>query len=88
MSTKALDELGVAIANAGYDWTPEMRSAYEKGSRKSKWVGLEDEEAWGVYRTHGFSFHRPNHVEEYEWALCMRDFAKAIEAKLKEKNGG
>ena len=51
-----------------------------------EWVGLSDEEAWGVYRTHGLSFHKPNHVEEYEWALCMRDFARAIEAKLKEKN--
>ena len=53
---------------------------------KREWVGLTDEEAWGVYRTHGLSFHRPNHVEENEWALCMRDFARAIEAKLKEKN--
>ena len=53
---------------------------------KNEWVELTDEEAWGVYRTHGLSFHRPNHVEEYEWALCMRDFARAIEAKLKEKN--
>jgi hypothetical protein len=53
---------------------------------KREWVGLTDEQAWGVYRTLGLSFHRPNHVEEYEWALCMRDFAKAIEAKLKENN--
>lgn len=29
----ALDALGVAIANAGYTWTPEMRSAYEKGAK-------------------------------------------------------
>jgi hypothetical protein len=85
MSKKALDDLGVAIADAGYTWTPEMRSAYEKGVRK-EWVGLTDEEAWGIYRTHGLSFHRPNHVEEYEWSFCMRDFAHAIEAKLKDKN--
>ena len=25
----ALDALGVAIADAGYTWTPEMRTAYE-----------------------------------------------------------
>jgi hypothetical protein len=53
---------------------------------KREWVELTHEEAWSVYRTHGLSFHRPNHVEEYEWALCMRNFAKAIEAKSKEKN--
>lgn len=26
-----LDALGVAIADAGYTWTPEMRAAYERG---------------------------------------------------------
>lgn len=29
----ALDKLGLAIANAGYTWTPEMREAYEEGVR-------------------------------------------------------
>lgn len=29
----ALDALGVAIADAGYTWTPEMRAAYEKGEK-------------------------------------------------------
>lgn len=29
----ALDELGVAIVDAGYTWTPEMRSAYERGTK-------------------------------------------------------
>jgi hypothetical protein len=28
----AVDALGVAIADAGYTWTPEMRSAYERAS--------------------------------------------------------
>lgn len=28
-----LDALGVAIADAGYTWTPEMRAAYEKGKK-------------------------------------------------------
>jgi len=27
----ALDALGVAIADAGYTWTPAMRDAYERG---------------------------------------------------------
>jgi len=27
---KPHEKLGVAIANAGYDWTPEMRSAWEE----------------------------------------------------------
>jgi hypothetical protein len=67
-----LDELGMAITNAGYTWTPEMRKAYEKGVRIQNrgWVGLTDEDL----------------------ALCKSDefiiFAKEIEAKLKEKNGG
>ena len=26
----AIDALGVAIADAGYTWTPEMRAAYER----------------------------------------------------------
>ncbi len=29
----ALDALGVAIADAGYTWTREMRAAYEKGAK-------------------------------------------------------
>jgi hypothetical protein len=28
----AVDALGVAIADAGYTWTPEMRAAYELAS--------------------------------------------------------
>ena len=42
----ALDKLGLAITDAGYTWTPEMRKAYEKGVRQEKreWVGLTDEE--------------------------------------------
>lgn len=29
-----LDALGVAIANAGYVWTHEMRAAYEKATNR------------------------------------------------------
>ncbi len=28
----AVDELGVAIADAGYTWTPEMRAAFERAT--------------------------------------------------------
>ncbi len=28
----AVDALGVAIADAGYAWSPEMRAAYERAS--------------------------------------------------------
>ena len=30
--SNALDSLGVAIADAGITWTPEMRAAYEKAN--------------------------------------------------------
>jgi hypothetical protein len=47
---------------------------------KSKWVGLSDEEVRTAYRA----------ISEKEWAIGgMEDaepFARAIEAKLKEKN--
>ena len=71
-----LDELSLAITNAGYTWTPEMRKAYEKGVRKQKneWVGLTDEEMEQCYESIGNPIN--------DWAL-----GRAIEAKLKEKNG-
>lgn len=30
---KAVDDLGIAIAEAGYEWTPAMREAYERATR-------------------------------------------------------
>lgn len=44
MGTKSLDELGLAITNAGYTWTTEMRKVYEKGIKESEWQGLTDED--------------------------------------------
>ena len=76
MSKKSLDALGVAITNAGYTWTPEMRSAYEKGIRESEWVGLTDEEIEEC-KINGGLPHAIN------WRLSV----KVMEAKLKEKNG-
>jgi hypothetical protein len=75
MSTKSLDALGVAITNAGYTWTPEMRSAYEKGIRESEWVCLTDEEIEEC-KINGGLPHAIN------WRLSV----KVMEAKLKEKN--
>jgi hypothetical protein len=37
----ALDKLGLAIANAGYTWTPEMREAYENGVKEFETIRAE-----------------------------------------------
>ena len=74
MSKQALGELGLAITNAGYIWTPEMRSAYEKGIRESQWVGLTFQEIDDCIVTN-----------EYGHVIPMAYYT-AIEAKLKEKN--
>jgi hypothetical protein len=73
-----LDELGMAITNAGYTWTPEMRKAYEKGVRIQNrgWVGLdEDEVAQAMYR-----------ADAIITGPMQQRFAKEIEAALKAKN--
>jgi hypothetical protein len=67
----ALDKLGLAITDAGYTWTPEMRKAYEEGVRR-EWVGLTDEEIDTAVKS-------CNTVDTYK-------YFRAIEAKLKEKN--
>jgi hypothetical protein len=71
-----LDELGIAITDAGYTWTPEMRKAYEKGVRQEKreWVGFTEEEAWEMLR-------------QMSLGASVED-VRFIEAKLKEKNCG
>ena len=40
-----LDRLGLAIANAGYTWTPEMRQAYEEGIKELEAAVLAEREA-------------------------------------------
>jgi hypothetical protein len=85
MSKKALDDLGVAIADAGYTWTPEMRSAYEKGVQK-EWIGLTDEEAQQLYMdTEQMVFDSSvgSGSVSLDFPICIY---RAIEAKLKEKN--
>jgi len=77
MGTKSLDELGLAITNAGYTWTTEMRKVYEKGIKESEWQGLTDEEI--IVAT------VPIDNRKSGWVL---DLSRAIEAKLREKNNG
>jgi hypothetical protein len=68
----SLDKLGIAITDAGYIWTPEMRKAYEKGVRQEKreWVGLTE-------------YQKIRLADQFHIAM---DAVEAIEAKLKEKN--
>lgn len=57
-------------------------------SRK-EWVGLTGEERHGLYRRVGLSkYHQPDSEVQYEYDRCLDDYARAIEAKLKEKNCG
>ena len=69
----ALDKLGLAITDAGYTWTPEMRKAYEDGVKR-EWVGLTDDEI--------------EEGQKASW-VDQQAFESAVwwaEAKLKEKN--
>ena len=70
------------------DWTPEEDEAFNEVEKQSnlgkqilqeikpqrEWVGLTDEEIWTVLQFRGYS---KDNIE----------IAKAIEAKLKQKNG-
>lgn len=44
---------------------------------KKSWVGLTEDEIWPLAQDYG----------DLSWQNCTLDFARAIEAKLKEKNG-
>ena len=70
---KPHEKLGVAIANAGYTWTTEMRSAWEKLDRKTK--DLTDEEINQIY----------NKVYEEKHDNQVLAFARAILKKASEK---
>lgn len=52
-------------------WDTAQREAWGEPPRR-EWVGLTDEELHGVIRAGGYD--------------SMEEFARAIEAKLKEKN--
>jgi hypothetical protein len=54
---------------------------------KREWVGLTDEERYGLYRKAGLeSYHLPSSEVQYKYDRCIESYARAIEAKLKEKN--
>ena len=56
-------------------WTWALRSAYKTGeASKREWVGLTDEEIWSAGSVMTLS------------ELGIRKFARAIEAKLRERN--
>jgi hypothetical protein len=59
-------------------WTWALRSAYKTGAASThEWVGLTDEEAMQTWES--VIKYAPGEVR-------LKDFARAIEAKLKEKN--
>lgn len=77
MSIKALDKLGEAIVDAGYDWTYDMRKAYEDGIKQSRWKGLTEDETDGL-------IHSATYMDETDlWHLVS-----LVEERLKEKNNG
>ena len=39
---KPHEKLGIAIANAGYTWTPEMRSAWEELDRQQQKIPAKE----------------------------------------------
>ena len=39
---KLHEKIGVAIADAGYDWTPEMRSAWEELDRQQQKISSKE----------------------------------------------
>jgi hypothetical protein len=71
------------------DHSDELTIAYMSGVHRGKelaaqrqWVGLTDEAIWSEYQTL-WPFHP---AEEPRMAKDIAKFARAIEAKLKEKN--
>ena len=61
------------------DLTIAYMSGFHDGKKKREWVGLTDEEIWGAVDRIGTS---DSNVNPYQ---TIKD-ARAIEAKLKEKN--
>jgi len=61
---------------------PELTIAYMSGffdgKKKREWVGLTDEEAMQTWE--GIIKYAPSEMR-------IKDFSKAVEAKLREKNG-
>ena len=52
-----------------------------------EWVGLKEEEIHGMYRRAGLEAYYPrDYVVQYDYERRFDAFARALEAKLKEKN--
>jgi hypothetical protein len=74
------------------NWSAGMLKEYRKKAlgittppaAQRQWVGLTDEAIWSEYQTL-WPFHP---AEEPRLAKDIAKFARAIEAKLKEKNNG
>ena len=91
------DNLKVANIYVNYDIQKALiklvKKKLEKKSKKKEWVGLTDEEYQAI--RYGYDENGERNVEyelfdegEYgmEVNIYVDDFARAIEAKLKEKN--
>jgi hypothetical protein len=70
------EECGVNSFDDANDWLMAL-------PKQREWVGLTDKEIKRMALTDTFWFISKSGMEAFEWGA----FAKAIEAKLKEKNG-
>jgi hypothetical protein len=88
---KPHEKLGVAIADAGYAWTSEMRSAWEELDKK-----IDDYERWEkrwserVARAEKTKAITDEEIKERFFEFCQssgtwRDFKRAILRKAQEK---
>jgi hypothetical protein len=66
----------------GWRYADELEQERKRLTARSAWVGLTDEAIWSEYQTL-WPFHP---AEESRLAKDIAKFARAIEAKLKEKN--
>jgi hypothetical protein len=74
----ALDKLGLAITDAGYTWTPEMRKAYEEGVRR-EWEELDVNEVIEVIYEN-ISNPSPELLQE------LYGLVAEVDQRLQEKN--
>jgi len=77
-----MGEKNMSIEQEPDDLTIAYMSGFHDGKKKREWVGLTDEAIWSEYQTL-WPFHP---AEEPRLAKDIAKFARAIEAKLKEKN--
>jgi len=66
------------VTSSGWDSLPVGTEFYTSQPAQRTWVGLTDEEVEAVWKR----------VQANDFHDCVQPFARAIEAKLKEKNNG